>query len=193
MLLLLPSTSRTGILKTNMVHPRKRQRQTAEPCCSSSSESENGDAAALSSSCDEEEQCPLKQQSSSSSSASPVMLPVLIRQQNQRKRTRRRRLLSYSSSNRRRYSSWTSLATLLLWLCGSSDASWGSGNRTTTKKGLLNVAKSCRKEEIIVQAAYMVCDSPGAYYRGSGTYRDSTTCVYGDKARLQLVCKYNTI
>lgn len=99
--------------------------------------------------------------------------------------------------------SWkTTLASFLLLLCDNSrnynsqqsmvDA-WGGnsgGNATvhTTKKGL-QVVGSCSQEDFEVQAVFLVCDSPGAYYRGSSTYRDSTTCIYGDKARLQLQCK----
>lgn len=66
---------------------------------------------------------------------------------------------------------------------------WSGSSRSnvthTTKKGL-QIVGSCSKEDFQVNAVYLVCDSPGAYYRGSSTYRDSTTCVYGDKARLQL-------
>ncbi|CAB9526382.1 expressed unknown protein [Seminavis robusta] len=69
---------------------------------------------------------------------------------------------------------------------------WGgssrSGNSTVTKKGLQLVG-SCSQEDFQVKAVYLVCDSPGAYYRGSSTYRDSETCIYGDKARLQLEFK----
>ena len=103
---------------------------------------------------------------------------------------------------RKRSSSWkVTIASLLLLLCDnrcsyinqqSSVEAWGSngGNATvhTTKKGLQLVG-SCSKEDFEVQAVFLVCDSPGAYYRGSSTYRDSTTCVYGDKARLQLQCR----
>lgn len=88
-------------------------------------------------------------------------------------------------------------ATLLLWLCDNGhhhhtlvDA-WGSsngGNTTVTKKGLQLVA-TCSQADFVVNAVYLVCDSPGAYYRGSSTYRDSALCIYGDKARLKLECK----
>ena len=104
--------------------------------------------------------------------------------------------------------SWKmTMATLLLWLCGDNSGynrsgqsssslvhAWGSSSSSnntsvhTTKKGL-QIVSSCSKEEFQVQAVYLLCDSPGAYYRGSSTYRDSTTCIYGDKARLQLQCK----
>jgi len=108
----------------------------------------------------------------------------------QRRRDCRRRLTS----------SWKiTVATLLLWLCDTKNNysshkslvdAWGGdsgGNATvqTTKKGLQLVG-SCSESDFQVQAVFLVCDSPGAYYRGSSTYRDSTTCIYGDKARLQL-------
>ena len=99
--------------------------------------------------------------------------------------------------------SWKiTMTSLLLLLCDNNcnyssqqsmvDA-WGGdngGNSTvhTTKKGLQLVG-SCSQEDFEVRAVFLVCDSPGAYYRGSSTYRDSTTCIYGDKARLQLECK----
>ena len=113
----------------------------------------------------------------------------------------RRSCLRYPT---RLYSWKVTMASLLLLLCDNScnynsqqsmvDA-WGgggSGNATvhTTKKGLQLVG-SCSQEDFEVQAVFLVCDSPGAYYRGSSTYRDSTTCIYGDKARLQLQCKCN--
>jgi hypothetical protein len=53
----------------------------------------------------------------------------------------------------------------------------------------IQLVGSCSQEDFQVQAVFLVCDSPGAYYRGSSTYRDSTTCTYGDKAHLQLQCK----
>ena len=112
--------------------------------------------------------------------------------------------------------SWKmTMATFLLWLCGdnhlyhhysgnhqsSSTSSpslfahaWGSSSSsnnatiTKTKKGL-QIVSACSKEDFQVEAVYLVCDSPGAYYRGSSAYRDSATCIYGDKARLQLQCK----
>jgi hypothetical protein len=102
--------------------------------------------------------------------------------------------------------SWRmTMATLLFLLCDNSKDkngqqtvayAWRSSNTTavrTTKKGLLEVVGSCRKEDFRVRAVYLVCDSPGAYYRGSSTYRDSTTCIYGDKARLLVECKSKSI
>ena len=115
-------------------------------------------------------------------------------------RHRRRR----RDSRRRATLSWRlTMATLLLCLCDNRNSfyhsrqslvdAWGGvsgGNATVhkTKKGL-QVVGSCSREAFQIKAVYLLCDSPGAYYRGSSTYRDSTTCVYGDKARLQLKCK----
>jgi hypothetical protein len=112
----------------------------------------------------------------------------------------RRRQQRIVTGRRKLSASWKiTMASLLLLLCDNSrnhnsqqsmvDA-WGGSNATvhTTKKGLQLVG-SCSQEDFQVQAVFLVCDSPGAYYRGSSTYRDSTTCSYGDKARLQLQCK----
>jgi hypothetical protein len=109
-----------------------------------------------------------------------------------RRRRRRRR-------HPQRMAFWKLAATtLLLWLCDNGQHqhtlvdAWGSssngGNSTVTKKGLQLVA-TCSQDDFLVTAVYLVCDSPGAYYRGSSTYRDSALCIYGDKARLKLECK----
>jgi hypothetical protein len=44
----------------------------------------------------------------------------------------------------------------------------------------------CSDSIIQVQDLSLVCDSPGAYYYGSGKYRNSESCKPGDKARIQL-------
>jgi len=56
-------------------------------------------------------------------------------------------------------------------------------------KGLLTVEKYCRRKSVVVTSARLTCDSPGAYYYGSETYRGSEVCVSGDKAHLKLRCK----
>jgi len=125
-----------------------------------------------------------------------------------RQRRQRRRQGKMSAS-------WKmTMAAFLLWLCENGKnhnifftnnnnngnpsgqsmvQAWGSssgynGTVHTTRKGL-QIVGSCSKEEFLVRNVYLLCDSPGAYYRGSYTYRDSTTCTYGDKARLKLECK----
>lgn len=45
----------------------------------------------------------------------------------------------------------------------------------------------CADSSIVVEDLMIVCDSPGAYYYGSNKYRNSATCVGGDKGRLQFV------
>ena len=55
--------------------------------------------------------------------------------------------------------------------------------------GLLNVQKYCRRDEVVVTSAWLTCDSPGAYYYGSKTYRGSEVCIDGDKASLKIYCK----
>ena len=77
--------------------------------------------------------------------------------------------------------------TIFAHAWGSSSSS-NNATITKTKKGL-QIVSACSKQDFQVQAVYLVCDSPGAYYRGSSSYRDSATCIYGDKARLQLQCK----
>jgi hypothetical protein len=42
----------------------------------------------------------------------------------------------------------------------------------------------CADSSIVVEEIQIVCDSPGAYYYGSGKYRNSATCQAGDKAKL---------
>eukprot|EP00977_Amphora_coffeiformis_P009167 scaffold2092_cov144-Amphora_coffeaeformis.AAC.8 len=56
-------------------------------------------------------------------------------------------------------------------------------------KGLLTVEKYCRRKSVVVTSARLTCDSPGAYYYGSETYRGSEVCIGGDKAHLKLRCK----
>jgi hypothetical protein len=45
----------------------------------------------------------------------------------------------------------------------------------------------CADSAILVEELSIVCDSPGSYYYGSSKYRNSATCVAGDKAKLQVV------
>ena len=44
----------------------------------------------------------------------------------------------------------------------------------------------CGDSIIQVEELTMTCDSPGAYYYGSGKYRNSATCKPGDKAKITL-------
>lgn len=45
----------------------------------------------------------------------------------------------------------------------------------------------CADSLIVVEELLMTCDSPGSYYYGGNQYRNSATCVGGDKGKLQLV------
>jgi len=44
----------------------------------------------------------------------------------------------------------------------------------------------CEDSKIEVTSVYMLCDSPGTFYYGSGKYRNSATCRAGDKAKITL-------
>lgn len=44
----------------------------------------------------------------------------------------------------------------------------------------------CSDAIIQVEELSILCDSPGAYYYGSGKYRNSATCIPGDKAKIVL-------
>ena len=44
----------------------------------------------------------------------------------------------------------------------------------------------CADSAVIIEEMSMTCDSPGAYYDGGSNYRNSATCVGGDKGRLKL-------
>jgi hypothetical protein len=50
--------------------------------------------------------------------------------------------------------------------------------------GLQTVARYCQKRLVEVQDVRLTCDSPGAYYYGSKTYRSSEVCFYGDKVNV---------
>lgn len=47
----------------------------------------------------------------------------------------------------------------------------------------------CKKTNVRVTAVYLTCDSPGAYYYGSGNYRNSLVCMSNDKVYLRIECK----
>lgn len=55
--------------------------------------------------------------------------------------------------------------------------------------GLLTSERYCRRREIEVTKVTLTCDSPGAYYYGSKTYRNSDVCIDGDKVNLKVYCK----
>jgi hypothetical protein len=44
----------------------------------------------------------------------------------------------------------------------------------------------CTNSQVVVQDISILCDSPGAYYYGSGKYRNSAQCQAGDKAKLRI-------
>ena len=59
------------------------------------------------------------------------------------------------------------------------------------RKGELELTSGyCESNATIdVEKVFLICDSPGAYYYGSGSYRDSARCKYGDKAKMHVYCK----
>ena len=67
----------------------------------------------------------------------------------------------------------------------------GESSQVTYGKnqGKLNVQRYCRRKSVVVTSARLTCDSPGAYYYGSKTYRGSEVCIDGDKANLKVHCK----
>lgn len=50
--------------------------------------------------------------------------------------------------------------------------------------GYFNQFYVCEDSSVLVQDISILCDSPGAYYYGSGKYRNSALCQAGDKAKL---------
>ncbi|KAI2498206.1 hypothetical protein MHU86_16288 [Fragilaria crotonensis] len=46
--------------------------------------------------------------------------------------------------------------------------------------------RRCEASVVYVDRIYLTCDSPGDYYYGSGGYRKSSRCKYGDKANMYI-------
>jgi hypothetical protein len=96
---------------------------------------------------------------------------------------------SYGSSG---YASGSSSSGSSSGSSGSSGSSSSSSNSasTSTTKGQLVVQPFCKKTNVRVTAVYLTCDSPGAYYYGSGNYRNSLVCMSDDKVNLRVECKF---
>ena len=56
-------------------------------------------------------------------------------------------------------------------------------------QGRLKLMRRCDASIVYVDRIYLTCDSPGAYYYGSGGYRKSSRCKYGDEANMYIFCK----
>jgi hypothetical protein len=56
--------------------------------------------------------------------------------------------------------------------------------------GQLKMIRHCDVNIVYVNSLYLTCDSPGSYYYGSGGYRKSSRCKYGDKADMYIFCKF---
>jgi hypothetical protein len=46
--------------------------------------------------------------------------------------------------------------------------------------------ETCADSDIEIEDVSLLCDSPGAYYYGNGKYRDSHTCMLGDKGKISV-------
>ena len=46
--------------------------------------------------------------------------------------------------------------------------------------------ESCEDTDIQVEDVSLLCDSPGAYYYGNGKYRNSNSCMLGDKGKVSI-------
>ena len=57
-------------------------------------------------------------------------------------------------------------------------------------QGRLSLMRRCEASVVYVHRMYLTCDSPGDYYYGSGGYRKSSRCKYGDKANMYIFCKF---
>jgi hypothetical protein len=67
---------------------------------------------------------------------------------------------------------------------------YGTSSSSSDKnKGLLDVQSFCKANTIKVKSFRLLCDSPGAYYYGSNTYRNSQVCMSNDTANLRIHCE----
>jgi hypothetical protein len=57
-------------------------------------------------------------------------------------------------------------------------------------QGRLTLMRRCEASVVYVDRIYLTCDSPGDYYYGSGGYRKSSRCKYGDNANMYIFCKF---
>ena len=46
--------------------------------------------------------------------------------------------------------------------------------------------ESCEDTSIEIEDVSLLCDSPGAYYYGNGKYRNSNSCMLGDKGKVKI-------
>lgn len=127
------------------------------------------------------------------------------RQEHQQQQQQEQQLvLLLTKKNRRRRnlrSSTSSFIMALLFLAvslllSSSSSSIVVQAEDTTSydysdlSGHLKLMRHCDVNIVYVNSIYLTCDSPGSYYYGSGGYRKSSRCKYGDKADMYIFCKY---
>ena len=90
-----------------------------------------------------------------------------------------------ATSARRRQQS-TSSSSGSSTASSTATASSESNSKSASAKGQLSFRSTCSRNWVRVTSLVLTCDSPGAYYYGSSTYRNSDTCAAGDKARISL-------
>ena len=81
------------------------------------------------------------------------------------------------------------LSVLLLLYTSSSFADQNVNNNNNNQvvdAENQNQIEVCSDGVIQVQDIQMYCDSPGTYYYGSGKYRNSASCLPGDKAQIRI-------
>jgi len=67
-----------------------------------------------------------------------------------------------------------------------TDSSSSSDNDYSDLLGRLKLIRRCDTNIVYVNSIYLTCDSPGSYYYGSGGYRQSSRCKYGDNADMYI-------
>lgn len=91
-----------------------------------------------------------------------------------------------TSAQRRQQSTSTSEASSTSSSSSSASTSSETNGKMASAKGQLSFRSTCSRNWVRVTSLVLTCDSPGAYYYGSSTYRNSDTCAAGDKARISL-------
>lgn len=72
------------------------------------------------------------------------------------------------------------LLLLLLAVGGRGEDAEQEGDR------YVKYFEECADAAINVEDVSLLCDSPGAYYYGNGKYRNSQTCMMGDKGKVKI-------
>lgn len=101
---------------------------------------------------------------------------------------------SYTSSSQQS-SSQSAAATEQPVSTATTTSSSSTATATTALRGKLFYQSVCHGKDDVVRvlSLALTCDSPGAYYYGSSTYRNSEVCVAGDKATLKITGASTTL